>query len=317
LPIIDIATGTTLERTMLFNKQSFKQTLEPQIYYTYIPYRRQSNIPLFDTSVNTPVYDQLFNYNRFSGLDRIGDANQVGVGINTRLIDEFTGMEKVRLGIGEILYFADREVTLCNSKEVCNDYPGAHANTQRLSPLTGTLDYHLPSSWNLNSNVSWDPVSKQMTTASIAFHYQPETTEIFNLGFNYVNRTYLASINIIPETNPNSGLRIPNEPLKITDLSFAWPITSHVATIGRVSHDFASNRLQNVLYGVEYDSCCISVRLVGNRTFLGIDPNRNDQPRYTNEFYIQLSLKGLGNVGNGNPQSLLNHITGYTSSQFT
>lgn len=317
LPILDIATGATLERHISIASHAFKQTLEPQIYYTYIPYRRQFDIPLFDTTVNTPTYDQLFNYNRFSGLDRIGDANQVSLGVSTRLIDHFSGLEKLKLGVGDIMYFSDRNVTLCQTSAVCNDYPEAHANQQRFSPISGTLDYHIVSSWNMNSNMTWDPVSKQIESTSIGFHYQPETEKIFNVGLNYVNRGALAAFKTVPsDGTSNAGLQLPPASLKVTDASIAWPITSRIAGIGRVSHDWASGYLQNVLYGIQYDTCCVIVRLVGNHVFLGLNPDNNNKPQYKNEFYIQISLKGLGNVGNGNPQSLLNNITGYTNSQF-
>lgn len=317
LPIIDIASGAVLERDFSVASHAFKQTLEPQIYYTYIPYRKQFDIPLFDTTVNTPTYDQLFNYNRFSGLDRIGDANQLGVGVSSRLIDHDSGLEKVKVGIGDIIYFANRRVTLCQNKAICNDYPEAHANLQRFSPISGTLDYHIIPSWNINSNVAWDPVSKQIENSSISFHYQRDANRIVNLGLNYVNNSALATINDVPV-----GLIPGNEPpitsasLKVTDASVLWPVTTRIAGLGRISHDWASGHLQNVLYGIQYDTCCVTVRLVGNRAFLGINPYRNNRPQYNNEFYIQLSLKGLGNVGNGNPQSLLTNITGYTNTQF-
>lgn len=319
LPIIDVATGATLERNISVGTRTFRQTLEPLLYYTYIPYRRQFTIPLFDTSVNTPIYDQLFNYNRFSGLDRIGDANQLGFGVSTRIFDGYTGIEKMRFGIGDIVYFKNRSVTLCENPAVCNDYPEAHTNQQLFSPVTATLDYHLATSWNVIGNTAWDPVTKHINNASVSFHYQPDSERIINLGLNYIGRTGLAYFKMVPEQDNDAigkPIPLPFEALKVTDFSFAWPITAHVSNIGRLSHDWASNHLQNALYGIQYDTCCVTIRLVANRTFLGVDPNRNNLPRYDHQFYIQLSLKGLGNVGNGNPQSLLNNITGYTNSHF-
>lgn len=316
LPIFDILFGSSLERKFTFSGYQFKQTLEPQIMYTYIPYRNQSEIPLFDTTINTPTYDQLFNYNRFSGIDRINDANQLSVGVSTRLFDDETGLEKVKFGIGDIIYFRNREVTLCESSEICNDYPNASANTQRFSPITSTIDFHIYPAWSVSGNATFDPNFNRMGNSSIAFHYQPAQEKVINFGFNYVPRASLANIKAVPESDNKTIIQIPNESLKVTDASFAWPITSQITGLGRISHDWASNHLQNILYGIQYDTCCVTVRLVGNRVFLGIDPDRHNQPQYNNEFYIQLSLKGLGNVGTGNPQSLLNNVTGYTSAQF-
>ena len=149
IPIYDVAAGLSFVNDIELFKHGYQQTLEPQVYYTYIPYHDQSEIPVFDTTYNTLVYDQLFNYNRFSGLDRIGDANQVGLGVETRLIDDDSGLEKVRLGVGEIVYFANRLVTLCTGAE-CAKAPKIHSNYQRLSPITGLLNYNVSSMWTFD-----------------------------------------------------------------------------------------------------------------------------------------------------------------------
>ena len=60
----------------------------------------------------------MFTYNRFSSLDRIGDANQVSLGLATRFIDETSGYEKIYAGVGEIYYFKKREVTLCTTRMI-------------------------------------------------------------------------------------------------------------------------------------------------------------------------------------------------------
>src|SRR3990167_2567667 len=211
LPIFDVASGLSLSRdTSLFN-QGYEQTLEPQLYYTYIPYRNQASIPTFDTTVNTLTYDQIFNYNRFTGLDRIGDANQLGGGVTTRLIDTHSGLEKVRLGAGEILYFANRRVTLCND-DSCTDNPQNHLNKQRFSPLSAVLDYHVNDQWKLASNAIWDPVTKQIDNTTVGLHYQPDDFHIVNIGFSYVlNGDIFSGITVNNSQNN----------LKLTDFSFA------------------------------------------------------------------------------------------------
>ena len=58
-----------------------------------------------------------FMTNRFSGYDRIGDANQISYALTTRLLDQYTGEEKLRASIGQIYYFEDRRVFLCGPLE--------------------------------------------------------------------------------------------------------------------------------------------------------------------------------------------------------
>jgi LPS-assembly protein len=270
------------------------------VYYTYIPSRNQISIPIFDTTVNTLSYDQLFNYNRFSGIDRIGDANQIGVGITTRLIEQQSGLEKVRLGVGEIAYFANRNVTLCNNN-TCTDNPQNHSNFQRLSPLSGVLDYHVNPLWKFTANSIWNPVSKQIDNSTLGLHYQPDGVRIINIGYSYVFNGDIQSGSVVNSAQNN---------LKLTDFSVAWPLTHDVSMVGRWSEDWNLSRLQNLLGGVQYDTCCWALRMVGGRAFTQL---QNNTPQYNNEFYIQFALKGLGNIGSGNPTGLLSSINGYNT----
>lgn len=301
IPIMDLASGFAFTRQSSLFNTLFQQTLEPQIYYTYIPYRNQTSIPVFDTTVNTLTYDQLFNYNRFSGIDRIGDANQVGVGVTTRLIDSESGYEKVRLGVGEVVYFANRKVTLCNNT-TCSDNPFNPDNHRRLSPLSGVLDYHVSALWKFTTNVIWNPITKQLDNSTVGLHYQPDSMRIFNVGYSFARNGDIQSG--IPV---NSSLNN----LKNTDLSVSWPLIRDISVVGRWSHAWNTNHLQNLLYGLQYDTCCWAVRFVGGRTFTGLSPDNNQTLQYINQFFIQFSLKGLGDVGTGNPDTLLNSITGY------
>lgn len=302
VPIFDIVSGLSFTRDANLFGHGFEQTLEPQIYYTYIPYRNQSSIPNFDTTVNTLTYDQIFNYNRFTGIDRIGDANQIGLGVTTRLIDQETGIEKVRLGVGDIVYFDRRRVTLCNSKLICTDYPQNPENHRRLSPVSGLLNYSVNPAWGLGANTLWNPITKQLDTATIILHYQPQEQRIINLGFTFARGQDPLSGVVTPEPSNN---------LKVTDASFAWPLINDLSLVGRWSQNWNHKRLQNLLYGLQYDTCCWAARFVGGRAFVGLDPTNNNKAKYSNGFYFQFSLKGLGDFGTGNPNGLLSSISGY------
>ncbi len=70
---------------------------------------------LFDTSEPTFTYRELFADNRFNGADRMGDANQMAMAVSTRVLDSDTGAQLFRASVGELFYFANRNVTLDNS----------------------------------------------------------------------------------------------------------------------------------------------------------------------------------------------------------
>jgi LPS-assembly protein len=304
IPIFDVASGLYFNSDMSLFGHAYHQTLEPQVYYTYIPYRNQSSIPVFDTTLINLTYDQLFNYNRFSGIDRIGDANQVGVGIGSRLIDQQSGLEKARAGIGGIIYFANRNVTLCSGNS-CTDNPNNHSNYQRLSPISGTLSYNVNPAWQFAINpFLWDPVDKQLSSAALNLHYQPDSDRIINLGFSYVFNGEIQS-GIATNSAQNN--------IKSTDFSFAWPLTEKFNAVGLWTQDWGFSHLQNLISGLQYDTCCWAVRLVGGRAFVSLDPNNKNRLLYQNQFYIQFSLKGLGNIGSGDPTALLSSINGYNT----
>lgn len=302
VPIFDIASGLTFNRELVLFHHAFEQTLEPQIYYTYIPYRNQTSLPVFDTTVNTLTYDQIFNYNRFSGIDRIGDANQIGVGVTSRFLDQNSGVEKIRLGVGDIIYFADRRVTLCNTQTGpvgCTDAPQNPNDHYRLSPVSGFANYTVNPDWSLSDTTIWNPTTKQLDNNTIGVHYEPNINHIINFGYSFVRNGDPFS-GIMTNTAQNN--------LKLTDISFSWPvIRENISAVGRWTEDWSTNHFQNLLYGVQYDTCCWAVRLVGGRTFTNIV---NNTLHYNNEYYIQFALKGLGEVG-PNPTKLLSTISGY------
>ena len=68
VPIYDIDGALTFECGVTYDDKSYKQTLTPRLFYLYIPYVNQNNIPVFDSSVINFDYNQLFAINRFSGF---------------------------------------------------------------------------------------------------------------------------------------------------------------------------------------------------------------------------------------------------------
>jgi len=313
LPIFDINSTFYFDRNVNFFHHGYRQTLEPQLYYVYIPYRNQRELPIFDTTVNTLTYDQLFLYNRFSGIDRINDANQLTVGVTTRFIDQQTGNEKIRAAIGEILYFRKRSVTLCTGPNdlLCPpntiDSPNDEKNNSNRSPISALFNYLVNPSWSLNSNAIMNPVTNKLDNASVGLHFQPPNTQkIINLGYNYVRAG-----DIIPNEAPNSSA----SNLSATDLSVNWPVFNDWGFTGRWTENWNHHHFQNLLYGLQYDSCCWAIRLVTGRVFTHLNSNNTSQ--YNTQFYVQVALKGLGTVPvtGGDPNQLLtSSISGYQNN---
>jgi LPS-assembly protein len=281
-------TGLFFDRDMNFFHYSLRQTLEPRAYYTYVPFRDQNNLPVFDTTVNTLTYDQLFTYNRFSSIDRINDANQVALGLTTRFIDQQSGYEKIRIGVGQIFYFEDREVTLCNSASECADYPGSPDDTRNRSPLSGVLQYNLTPHWTATANTIWNSDTREVDNQTFTLNYARDTKHTAALAYTYVRNG---------DTQADEPVGSSANNLSQTDFSALWPLSRDWSSIVRWTENWNRQRFQNLYYGLQYDSCCWAVRFVAGRAFTSVTLNNTYQ--YDTQFYIQFALKGLGSIGTG------------------
>ena len=92
LPIFSLDSGMVYERDLMsFLGGNYVQTMEPRLYYVYIPYKDQRMMPIFDTAQAPLTFGQLFTENRFFGGDRVGDANMATLALTSRVIDDEGG----------------------------------------------------------------------------------------------------------------------------------------------------------------------------------------------------------------------------------
>src|SRR5690606_9788542 len=100
VPIVSLDSGLYFDRDTSWFGNAMRQTFEPRAYYLYVPNEDQTDIPVFDTGESSFSYASLWRDNRFSGKDRIGDANQLSLGFTSRWI-EANGFERQRLSLGQ------------------------------------------------------------------------------------------------------------------------------------------------------------------------------------------------------------------------
>lgn len=302
VPIISLDSGLYFDRNLSFAAQDYQQTLELRLMYLYIPNKEQYQIPLFDTGLQVFNYDQIFRTNRFSGVDRIGDANQISIGLTTRFIDQETGLEKLRASIGQIYYFRDRKVMLCGIKGCADTLTavGATSTTSLSSPIAGQINYALNQQWNASANLTWDIPTKEIQNSSFNFQYQPKANHILNLGYNFIRYG-----DILVPTN----LRSDKNNLNQASASFALPIRQHWNTVGGLAYNVSHKHAQSFFYGAEYNTCCWAARVVLAHTFNGL--SSFNTPIFTKVIYLQLLLKGMSNFGTNDPSLITNTIAGY------
>lgn len=321
LPIIDVDTGLYFDRDFSWFNNEYQQTLEPRLFYLYVPYRNQTDIPLFDSALVPFGYNALFLTNRFSGLDRLGDANQISYSLTSKFLDEETGAQKLSVSLGQIFYFENRLVSTCNqtgtpgavsSDSVCTNalaLVGATSTTERFSPFAGQATYNFNHGWTATANEAWDPTEHRTISGNVNLQYMPETNKIINFNYNFLsfgNQPVLE-----PGGQPDESVSSKNN-LNTLGTSLAWPVpySNRWQVVGGWNYDLAHHYPQTYLYGLQYSSCCWAVRAVAGRTFIGL--NENNNPMFNNGFYLQWQFTGLGTVGNADPASLLvGNIPGY------
>lgn len=283
LPVFDVDGGLTFERALHFFGGDYTQTLEPRLFYLYVPYHNQDNYPLFDTNISTFSFDSLFRTNRFSGIDRFGDANQVSVGLTSRFIDANTGEEKIRASIGQTFAFQKHRVCIAGN---CNADPLVKDN---FSPLVGELKYYLNKAWNVTGTGAYDFANKRLNNAGVTFQYRYTTNGVANFGYNYLYDGDTYNKRAVD--------------LNRLDLSLAWPVTRNWRLLGDWNYNISSHSPNAYVLGVEYNSCSWAMRLVSGNFFTGYSDDQRSL--YDHRVYVQFMLKGLGNIGSSGVGSLL------------
>ena len=306
IPRYSLDSGLTFERRTALIGDAFTQTLEPRLYYLYVPFKNQTPVPVFDSGYMIFNNDQLFRTNRFSGFDRIGDANQLAYALTSRWLSEANGQEKASVSVGQIHYFANREVQLCYEKKgVCHDSPltlGYLSPVAQSSPIASRAVYNISSAWVANGDYVWDTYTRATNNGDLNLHYQPATNHIISFGYSY-----LTSGNLLVEGN--SGIQ--DSALHQATIGYAWPLTERWSGLGAYSYNLSKGYSMMTFLGLQYDDCCWAVRLIGGRAFqsLSIDALT---PQYNNNVYLQVILKGLGSVASSDPASIINtYLPGY------
>ncbi|PWE42918.1 LPS biosynthesis protein [Pseudomonas prosekii] len=318
VPIASIDSGLYFDRNTQWFGKNYRQTLEPRLFYLYVPEKDQSDIPVFDTGENTFNYASLFRDNRFSGTDRVGDENKLSLGVTNRWIEE-NGFERQRISVGQAFYFKDRKVQLPGI--AFNDRDDAKSD---VSPYALEYEYRWNRDWRTTADYNWDPDSRSPRSGSAMFHYQPEDNpnKVVNVGYRYRNDQVRYDQNTGKWTVGGGDYGTPGQPgyvkdyykIQQHDFSVIWPIVPQWNAISRWQYDYNRNRTLEAFGGFEYDNCCWKLRVI-SRYFVDYDENSQDAPeneKGDHGVFLQIVLKGLGGLTGAKVESFLDKgIQGY------
>lgn len=309
IPIFDVDTSLYLDRSFSVSGASgWSQTIQPRLFYLFVPNVDQNNIPIFDTTLIPFSYSQLFSTNTFSGLDRVGNANHLSYALSTT-INNPQGQQVFSAGIGQMIYFANRQVSLCQNT------PGSPPCIQtedpsyqdRFSDIASYFTYNINADWSLTGDITYNTKYSNVDSEDYTLSYAPSTNNLFTLGYqtNRQNYSLLSTEQILSGT--------PAPASSVASVSFLWGFTPSWALIGSFDYSIENRGVTAEFGGLQYSACCYAVRFVMYRYV--IDNNPNIPSVLTGQmdtvYMVQFLLKGLGGTSSGQIDSLLANMPGY------
>lgn len=273
--------GLMFDRRMRFRGNDAVQTIEPRLFYLYQEYENQDDLPRFDSGPIAFRYTQLFRTNRYAGLDRIVDANQLALGITSRVMGHRDGREYARFNIGSIVHFSDRRTTLTGE-------PTAYESTAT-SEIVGSSRIQISRRARARAHVVWDPSDNAVDEAGLSFDYHRNSRQVYHISYR----------------------RYEPQDIEQTDLGVYWRLSRHWSLFGRWNRDWRYGRNVDSFAGLEYANCCIQVRAMW-RNYVVVRDNRPfGDAQLEQGVLLQMVFKGLAGFG-GRLESILSKgIRGY------
>ncbi len=290
----------TIDSGLFFERDGngYLQTFEPRLFYFYSDFEDHSKLfdlttnnqdIDFDTSELTFSYSQLFRDTRFSGGDRIDDANQLAIGLTTRFFGNESGREWFSASVGQIKYFDDRRVTLNNS--VQEDSRSAVALQLASNPAEH---------WRLSSDLLYDDDTDKIDQGNVKLRYQNDTKHLFELNYRYTRGT--SDANRVEQVDAALIAPLFND---------RWHLLLYSA------YDTFRDRELDTISAIEYNGCCYRVR-VGYRAeiddaLVGTIPDSDLE--YDYDAFLEFHFKGLGGTSKQLDTILDENIDGYAEWQ--
>ena len=249
-----IVPRASLDMGLALNKAYGRAThrVEPRLKYLRVGYQDQSDQPNFDTGTVAFSFTQLFADRRFSGSDRIGDTEQVTLGLSNRLLNNANGAELVRIDVGQTFYLQDRRVTL-----------DGVADESNRSPLVGEARARIGQHWSIGSELTLNNRLGVATGASSLKYRQSDD--------------HLATLRV----------RWKDQQATSHEASALWAWDHRWRIAGGYVYNVEQAASERYAFGVEYESCCWRTALVK-----GYDRDSEGQGTHSLRLQFQLKGLG-------------------------
>ena len=278
----------SVDAGLIFERDGGRHTLEPRLFYLnrdYVDHSDLYNVTdpnlgpprdvNFDTTLLTFSYDQLFRDRRFVGGDRIGDANQLSIGVTSQWLADDGIQPLASVSLGQVIYFDDRAVTISGNEQ---------SSTLEESDLAGKIMMQVTPTIQLRSDFLYNPKSEKVMRATTGFSYSDWRDRHLKIDYRFVRED-----------------RVEQSTLAVDqlDTAFAWPVDDQWQVVGRLFYDLEENKELDAFIGFEYDDCCYRVRLLARRWLDSklADVVNDDKSRYDHGIFFEVDLKGLASSG--------------------
>ncbi|MFW0764343.1 LPS assembly protein LptD [Trabulsiella odontotermitis] len=283
-------------------EEGYSQTLEPRVQYLYVPYKDQSNINNYDSSLLQSDYSGLFRDRTYGGLDRIASANQVTTGVTTRVYDA-AAVEQFNVSVGQIYYFTESRTGDDNINWEKDNKTGSLV-------WAGDTYWRISDRWGLRGGVQYDTRLDNIANSSATIEYRRDEDRLIQFNYRYASPEYIQA------TLPSSYSTREQTKDGISQVGAvaSWPLVDRWSIVGAYYFDTNSNKPADQMLGVQYNSCCYAIRVGYERKLNGWD-TQNNQSKYDNVIGFNIELRGLSsNYGLGTQQMLRSNILPYRSS---
>jgi LPS-assembly protein len=311
VPVASLDGGLVFERELDLGGRDYRQTLEPRLNYAYVPARDQAEFPDFDTAERAFSWGQLWSPYRFSGADRVGDLNRLSVGVDSRLLEDDSGRERLAVGLGQAAYFDDRTIDLAGNPDALpprsNDERYYNATRDR-SPLVARADWRIDDHWRTRWQWLYDDHRERTESASMNVQYRADAGHALNLGYRWQLEGFDPSL---------EDEDVINYDREEYDLSFAVKVGRRFDLIGRAIYDNTNDRALEQLAGVQWNDCCYGLQLVWREWINDRDTANTIEDDTTDRgIFLRFVFKGLGGVGGEADSHFDEAVPGYRPTAF-
>lgn len=290
------------ERDMNMLAPGYTQTLEPRAQYLYVPYRDQSHIYNYDSSLLQSDYSGLFRDRTYGGLDRIASANQVTTGVTSRVYDD-AAVERFNISVGQIYYFTESRTGDDHIEWENDDKTGSLV-------WAGDTYWRISDRWGLRSGIQYDTRLDSIATSNSSIEYRRDENRMLQLNYRYASPEYIQA------AVPSRDVTKPQYENGISQVGAvaSFPIADRWSIVGAYYFDTNVNKEADSMLGLQYNSCCYAIRFGYERKLNGWDDTQKHAV-YDNTIGFNIELRGLSsNYGLGTNQMLRSNILPYQSS---